>query len=467
MNESKWTCFWKKYGRKLIALLLVITLTVSLVNLGLWTDLFFPDEDASENADGGNSTKPTSPEATTPKETVSKDQTLKLEEALEQLNKSIEKDPSDPKLYTQRAAVQYNLNKPDAAIADYTSALALKEDPQTRYLRAVVYAATGDNEKAYADLTVALEATPDSKDYMSLMADTCNALKKYDQALEYLEKLLVKDPNNCVLLTLAGDACVYLGNFEAALPHYEKAVINFTDKTEKEGISKATLYSAYGNCLKTLSRFPEAAKAYDESLKLADNKELYFQRGFCLLQSEKYTEAVKDFTESIKRGHETTYSHFQRGLCYYALEKYKEATEDFKVYEKAFPKKNDTWLYMGLCYQNLKDYAAAIPYYTKCVDAKISAGTCHYNLGNCYYSLEKYTEAEASYTSALNANAHIYESLLNRGLTYIKLNKYNEAKVDLKRVIDECKDSSLVESAKTSYEPIKNITIITNGGTSK
>ena len=98
MNESKWTYFWKKYGRKLIALLLVITLTVSLVNLGLWTDLFFPDEDASENADGGNSTKPTSPEATTPKDTVSKDQTLKLEEALEQLNKSIEKDPSDPKL---------------------------------------------------------------------------------------------------------------------------------------------------------------------------------------------------------------------------------------------------------------------------------------------------------------------------------------------------------------------------------
>jgi tetratricopeptide (TPR) repeat protein len=65
------------------------------------------------------------------------------------------------------------------------------------------------------------------------------------------------------------------------------------------------------------------------------------------------------------------------------------------------------------------------------------------------------------YTKAIEKDSYLYESLLNRGVSYVKLNKYNEAKADLKKVIDECKDTDLVENATKSYDPIKNITIIT------
>jgi tetratricopeptide (TPR) repeat protein len=295
------------------------------------------------------------------------------------------------------------------------------------------------------------------------MADTCNALQRYDQALECLEKLLVKDPDNCVLRTLAGDACVYLGDFEKAAPHYEQAIAAYTDKAEKDGITKHTLYSAYGNTLKTLNRFAEAAEAYGQSLQLEENKELYFQKGFCLLQTEKYSEAIRDFTKCIELGYEKATACFQRALCYYATANYSKAIADFKIYEKAFPKKTDSYLYMGLCHQNLKEYDSAISYYKKCIDKNISAGISHFNIANCYYNLEENSDAVKHYTEAINADSYLYESLLNRGVCYIRLNKYNEAKADLKRVIDECKDKSLVESATKSYDPIKNITIITKG----
>ena len=104
-----------------------------------------------------------------------------------------------------------------------------------------------------------------------------------------------------------------------------------------------------------------------------------------------------------------------------------------------------------------------ITYYYKCIEANISPSSCYFNIGNCYYSDDDYANAIDAYTNAIRFGGFLYESLLNRGICYIQLNKYNEAKADLKRVIDECSDSDLVESASESYEPIKNITIITKG----
>ena len=88
-------------------------------------------------------------------------------------------------------------------------------------------------------------------------------------------------------------------------------------------------------------------------------------------------------------------------------------------------------------------------------------GDCNFNIGNCYYNQEKYAEAIPYYTKAIEAEAQVYAAYLNRGNAYLKNNKYNEAKADLKKVIDECTDKDLVDKASKSYEPIKNITIIT------
>lgn len=456
MKDCKWIHFFKKHYKKIIAAIVSISLLISLLNIGgiiaLFRAAFGGDSQISANTEPTNA-------PTTPEKDLTDEQELQL--ALTQLTSQIEKDPDNPELYTKRAAVYYNLGKTNEAIKDYTQALEMEDAHKTHYLRAIVYASVGNNKDAYTDLTAALEAEPDNRDYLSLMADTCNALQKYEESLTCLQKLLSTGDGNCVLYALAADACVYLNDFEKAVPHYEKAIELHNAEAEKSGIVKANLYSAYGNSLKSINRFADAAVAYDNSLQLADSKELYFQRGFCLLQTEKYSEAIQDFTHCIEIDYEASSAHFQRGLCYYATNKYTEAIGDFQVYEAASPDKTDSFLYMGLCYQNLKEYDSAIGYYNKCIKAGISKGSCYFNLGNCYYNQKNYAKAVDNYTESIGLNSYKYESLLNRGLCYIQLNKYNEAKVDLKLVIDECKDESLVKSAKESYDPIKNITIIT------
>lgn len=458
--------FIKKHSRRIIAFALAFSLILSLANLGTIRALIqkitqSQDTETTTQATTAATTATAAPQPPVPEETLSLQAQLEL--ALIYLTEDIAKDPTNPELFTQRAAINYNLGRIDEAIEDYSSALSLKDDPQTRYLRAIVYSTSGYTLNAYLDLGAALKGDPDNQDYLSLMADISNTLERYDDALACLEKLLVTDPDNCILRTLAGDACVYLSNYEAAVPHYQQAIACYSDEAAESGISKANLYSAYGNTLKMLNLFTEAAEAYSLSLELEENHELYFQRGFCLLQSGNYTDATADFTKCIELDYEPAYSHFQRALCYCATYQYYDAIDDFKIYEAAFPEKTDSFLYMALCYQNTGYYYPAITYYYKCIEANISLGSCYFNIGNCYYNEDEYLSAIGAYTNAIGFGGYLYESLLNRGICYIHLNKYNEAKADLKKVIDECPDGSLVESASKSYEPIKNITIVSKG----
>lgn len=416
--------------------------TVSATTSGSIADLLLKDTTLGENA-------------------IDTDDVTQLQNAVKTLTKRIAEDPENDELYVQRAAFYYYLEQYEKALADYTKALSLKETAQTYYYRASVYVAMGENQKAYDDLKLALADSPDKTDYLSLFADVCNSLKKYRESLQTLQKLIDKDQKNAILYALAGDASVYLSDHTSAVTYYRGALQNFSQKTETAGISKVSLYSACGNSLKTLEKFSEAVTAYENAIQLSPQKEFYFQRGFCLLQSGQYEAAIPDFTACVDKNYEVPIAKFQRGLCYFSLGKYETAIEDFGAYETAYPTKTDTYLYMGLCYQSLKDYPTAISYYEKSIAANISVGDCSFNMGNCLYNQEKYADAIPHYTKAIELNAQLYPALLNRGVAHIKTNKYNEAKEDLKRVIDECKETSLVEAATKSYDPIKNITIIT------
>ena len=454
MIKNKILLFLQKHSKGVIALLVALSILISLVG-AVPIVLLIRDLTAEKK-----------PAATTVPTTSSVYYTIpttdeQIKAAIVTLTERLEKTKDDSSLYTQRAALYYHLEEYDKAIADYTSALEIYPHPHNYYLRAVVYSVSGDDRNAYLDLSKALKDKPTEADYLSLMADTCVALKKHKKARECLELLLETDKKNALLSTLAGDACVNLEDFSAAATHYANAIINYTEETEKAGIAKATLYSAYANALKMTEKYADAAVAYGQSLEMKEAKELYYQRGFCLLQIAKYTEAIADFTKCIELGYEVATAKFQRGLCYYVTEKYEEAIADFKDYEAALPDKSDASLYLGLCQQALKQYEAAIASFEKSIAAEISVGDCSFNIGNCYYNLGKFEEAVPFYTTAIEKNTQLYPALLNRGNAYVKLNKYNEAKEDLKRVIDECTDADLVKSAQASYDPIKNITIIT------
>lgn len=125
----------------------------------------------------------------------------KFQEAIENINKSLElkKDWEIPYFY--RAVANQALENFDEAMLDYTKAIQLNEKMTDAYYnRARIILSRKDIENpnignAVKDLEKALELDDKFIDALFAMAAAQKKLENYHKALEYLEKLLEIEPD--------------------------------------------------------------------------------------------------------------------------------------------------------------------------------------------------------------------------------------------------------------------------------
>lgn len=125
----------------------------------------------------------------------------KFENAIENINKSLElkKDWEIPYFY--RGVANQALENFDDAILDYTKAIQLNDRMTDAYYnRAHITLSrkdigNPDVEKAVSDLEKALKLDPKFIDALFAMAAAWKKLGEYHKALEYLEKLIEIEPD--------------------------------------------------------------------------------------------------------------------------------------------------------------------------------------------------------------------------------------------------------------------------------
>lgn len=124
----------------------------------------------------------------------------KFEQAIENINKSLElkKDWEIPYFY--RAVANQALENFDEAMLDYTKAIQLNEKMTDAYYNRARISLSRkdiqnpDIEKAVSDLEKALELDENFVDALFAMAAAQKKLENYHKALEYLEILLQIEP---------------------------------------------------------------------------------------------------------------------------------------------------------------------------------------------------------------------------------------------------------------------------------
>jgi tetratricopeptide (TPR) repeat protein len=160
---------------------------------------------------------------------------------------------------------------------------------------------------------------PDSSDKLILQAFKMIILKRYDEALEYLDKAKIESNINEVWV-FRGVALNELGRHEEALDSFNKAI----ELEPKELLIRMS----YGDTLIQLGRYDEALASFDKAIELDyDNLIAWIEKGKALSSLERYDEALQSFNKAIELDSKNVLAWCSQIEMLVNLKRYDEALE--------------------------------------------------------------------------------------------------------------------------------------------
>jgi len=164
-----------------------------------------------------------------------------------------------------------------------------------------------------------------AQDYLN-EADRLSEQKKYQEAIELLDKAIKKDPKYLGAYINRGADKSALGNFEAAIDDY-KAVLQIDPK------NTLALFNI-GNNYKRISDFGKAVDYYNQAFDTKGGQFSYFN----YTPNEFIDRSVFDVL-----GHEI---HFERGIAYFNIDSLQRAFDDFNaaIGENYMKAESNCWL---------------------------------------------------------------------------------------------------------------------------
>lgn len=228
------------------------------------------------------------------------------DDALVNLNKSIELDPSKEGYYVTRGIIWDLKGEYEEAISDYNRAIEL--NPEFAYAfshRGITYRDHGEYEKALQDFDMAIELNP---------ADA-QAYYNRGTAYQYL-----------------GDFEVINEYYDAALADYNAAIADYDTAIEKDE-EYEWAYFDKGQVLQILKRYDEAILEYSNFLDLNPSHPDAFQwRGYCFMVLGDFQSAEDDIKTSLDimpvRVDGTVF--YLLGVIYTNIDQTEEAIESFE-----------------------------------------------------------------------------------------------------------------------------------------
>jgi tetratricopeptide (TPR) repeat protein len=216
----------------------------------------------------------------------------KLDQGMEDLRWYVQKHPEDPRGFYE-LGIGETVREPDKALEHFDQALAI--DPKfnaARYARGVLYYQKGRTEESIADLKLVVTADPSDFGSLDALGQDYMRLRKYEEALEVLQRAFKLAPKDPKVLTHYSRVLVRLGRTEEA----EKVTAAFRALGPEEGRRRP-----YGGLFDFLNLPPEQQYAkYMENLQRTittrpDDPTLRLQLGKTLLRQGKSDEAIEAF----------------------------------------------------------------------------------------------------------------------------------------------------------------------------
>jgi len=153
----------------------------------------------------------------------------------------------------------------------------------------------------------------------------------------------------------------------------------------------------------------------------------WYTKGYALYDQGKYDEAAKAYDEAIRLDPNNADTWYNKGLALYDQGKYDEATKAYDEAIRLDPNNADTWNNKGNSLSHLGKYDDAINAYDEATRLDPNDAYAWYNKGNSLYDQGKYDEAIKAYDEAIRLDPNDASTWYNKGNSLYNQGKYDEA----------------------------------------
>lgn len=382
-----------------------------------------------------------------------------------------------------------NLDRPltkdevDSAHEALARAILLKrlsaDRPEPYILQGQVYAALGENERAYAELARAIELEPNNDFAHVRMGVLLAGQNRADEALKELDTALKLGTSKWAWLWKGVVYAEHQKDWAAAREAYGQALA-------LDSRFDLAFYNLGWTYLKqSPPDYAQAREQFDKAMTINPNfKEAYYGmamvygyqdiydvaqiylnkaidldglfltawkwRGIVQAEQKRYLAALSDFSKAIELAPTMPELYVRRARSFEKIGQLDKAMADLRFASDLSPKDKQTWLYLGDVFMKVNEYDKAIGYYQKALDLDPQYAEAHAQRAEAAAKKGDASQAEQGFAQALATATYRPERfLLQRAKFREEVNQPADALADYRAARDAepgCADAWLAEA---------------------
>ena len=204
-------------------------------------------------------------------------------------------DPDSALTFVRRGHCWYMLGDDEKAIADFTRAIELEPKYEQAYLgRGDALFSSGQYDHAIADYDTVVKANPKAEGAHYMLGRCSYAKGEYDQAVADYDAALALHPNDTWSIAHRADALYAKKDFDAAIAGFDKATQ--IDREFDWAVARRGDVWLYGK-----ENLDRAIVDYTLAHLLnPHNSWAIHQRGHCLEKKKDFAQAVQDYSHAVQ-----------------------------------------------------------------------------------------------------------------------------------------------------------------------
>ncbi len=286
-------------------------------------------------------------------------QELQGDPQLNELTAQLEKDPNNDTLLYLRATAYYKLDAFDEAMADLERAMK-RDSMQPAYYHLLAdilldYSRPNDSRKAIEVLKLASERFPDRISTLLKLSEFQLIVRKHNDALATLDKVLQRDPQNAEAFYMAGRVALDKGDTTNAVASLQKSVKIDVDNADA-WFFLGRIFSQRNNPV-ALQYFDNALRVDSTYLEAQEFKAVFYKR------RGEFDKAFELYRDLILRDPDYANAYFDMGVIYLELDSFSKAYDNFNIATKVDPIFVKAYYYRGIASEEMGNLEGALADY--------------------------------------------------------------------------------------------------------